>query len=160
MRLKDDDMASITPEQLHDLFTALDFTRKDVARICGLSEFAPGRWRQAGRIPLIHLKRLWDELQAKLKGRKDLTPVEKRAQQYMWKQFDLNRVSGSAIPVSPDSPFYSAVTPHLMNLNAALSFNVENKDDQFNQLLKAISLEDLLHEIGRRGFKVQLEPKE
>lgn len=39
-------------------------------------------------------------------------------------------------------------------------FSNEIKHDQFGQLLSAVSLEELLREIGRRGFKVQIEPKE
>lgn len=157
MRLKEDAMASITPEELHDLFTALDFTRKDVAQVCGLSEFAPGRWRQSGRIPLIHLGRLWEALQAKLKSRKDLTPVEQRAQQFMWRQFDLHRTTGSAIPVNSKSAINGDKDAPDTEPRRVQPFSNHAKHDQ---LLSAISLEELLHEIGRRGFKVQVEPRE
>ena len=159
MRLKDDAMAPITPEEIHDLFTALEFTRKDVARVCGLSEFAPGRWRQSGRIPLIHLGHLSDALRAKLKDRKDLSPVEIRAKHYLFRHVDIHQATGSSIPLDAKSPFYDAAHPLVMNLKLADPFSAEIKVDQISQL-STVSLEELLHEIGRRGFKVQIEPKE
>lgn len=81
MKLKREDRFPITQDQIRDIFSALGIGYKDLREICGLSEFAPNRWRKSGQIPTRHLLALAQVFTKKFQGikREDLTPVQQRA---------------------------------------------------------------------------------
>jgi prefoldin subunit 5 len=71
----------ISKFDLDDIIKALDVDRAGVAKICGgkISKGAVGWWRHIEKIPIAHLEALGNALEKKLRGRKDLNPVEERA---------------------------------------------------------------------------------
>ena len=130
----------ITHYEFDDLIKALDTDREGIAKICGgIAKGAIGWWRFKERIPVLHLESLAKALEKKLKGRKDLNPVEQRA--LIFAQLAL--ASGSAAPLSPQSAFAATFEP-----------TKTIKSDY-----SAISLEDLIAEIKKRGGSVTFDSK-
>ena len=139
----------ITHYEFDDLVTALDTDRKGLAKICGgLTKDAIGWWRFKERIPVVHLDAIGEALEKKLKGRKDLNPLEQRALAFV----RLALASGSAVPLSPQSPLASSFGAD-SNSSRAKSAKVTPTD------LTAIPLERLIEEIGKRGGTVTFDGK-
>lgn len=133
----------ITRYEFDDLVTALDIGREDIAKICGdITKDAIGWWRFKERIPVVHLEALGKVLEKKLRGRTDLNPVEKRAIAFV----KLALASGSAVPLSPQSPFASTF--------GVDSGSSKGKSAKVTSDLNGIPLEKLIAEIKRRGGSV------
>jgi hypothetical protein len=133
----------ITHYEFDDLVNALDTGREGIVKICGdLTTDAIGWWRFKERIPVVHLESLGNALEKKLKSRKDLNPVELRAITFV----RLALAGGSAVPLSPQSPF-------------AASFGVDSGASKAKAMvarpdLTTVPLEELIAEIKRRGGSV------
>ena len=137
----------ITHYEFDDLVNALGTERKDIVKICGgIKKDAIGWWRFKQRIPVVHLERLANELEKKLKGRKDLNPVEQRALAFV----RLALASGSAVPLTAQSPFAAS-----FGVDAGASRTKSKRAGLTG--LSAIPLEDLIAEIRRRGGSVTFD---
>lgn len=159
MRLKEDDMVKISEEQLHDLFAALKATRIDVAGIVGLSPHAPSRWRKSGQISKMHLKRLGWELLNRLRSRNTpLTPVEQRAKAFI-ELVDVLDASGSAVPLSPQSPFYTPQAAPKKLEDQNFNSGVHDKNISGDLLLQCRP-EQLVDALQKMGWVVTLSRKE
>ena len=135
----------ITHYEFDDLAKALDIDREGIAKICGgITKDAIGWWRFKERIPVVHLENLGEALKKKLKGRKDLNPVEQRALTFV----KVALASGSAGPVSSQSAFHSAFGDPGAKNHAKYSTD-----------LSTAKLEDLIQEIKRRGGSVNFDAK-
>jgi hypothetical protein len=126
-------------DQYDDIVSALGVTRVELARICGVEPDTIGWYRYKKRIPTEHLMAIQVALEKKLKGRRDLTPVEQRALTHL----AVTLVSGSATPLSSNSAFasvFGAVPP----ARTAIT-----KPD-----LSKVDLKDLIEAIRQHGGSV------
>ncbi len=154
-------------EELMNLIDVLGLNRIQFAQLCEASPNTVGWWLKEEMVPKFRFhvvgKRLYEKLPIK-----DLSVEQAKAKHLVETvigfPLEILLISGSAI----------SGVPHL-NLSGVLfhdsiqPFNNENKILKENKLdqpledvnpLKKLSLEELLREIGRRGFKVQIEPRE
>lgn len=175
---------TISKADFDAVMAALQLTREEVGRLCNVSPHGVSWWRSGGKVPYKHLVRLAVELVRQLHGRPQ-TELDSKALEIFKKNNALSLIdaqgsaqnmslgvyydprsalSGTILNKSNFENMKSAIQgdedTHEQEPRRVLPLLGECKLDQFNQLLSAISLEDLLHEIGRRGFKVQIEPKE
>lgn len=155
-------MVEISAGQLDELFSALRMNRKEVGKACGdRSEFAPRRWRDSGKMPKKHLITLARLLAEKTQAL-EKTPTQKQAITMIEEKLKIPlavlAAEGSAIEGNARSVL------SLEDTGTKGTFYVPDFQqltlDQKNQLLQFATLETLINEIGRRGFKVQLEPKD
>ena len=156
MRLKKEDVFPINQDQIRDIFTALDMSYKDLEGICGLSEFAPSRWRKSGQIPMTHLLRLAEEFNKKFKGKRkeDLTPLEQRASKYLSNVFItayalLKGAEGTAKPTSVFAIQLPTDESSHVEPYASSKLSSENPLAKYSEL-------ELMRELESRGMKVNI----
>ncbi len=157
MKVKKEDMIEMTGAEFDLLNSALRMSREAIGAACGdLTRFAPGRWRQSGAIPKKHLLTL-----ARILAHRSLGPIEFTAnqklavnvvEQKLGLPLALLNAEGAAVR-DPASAFGTQA-----HQSDAAFYAPSELTDKTTELLRSLPLEALINEIGRRGFKVQLEP--
>ncbi len=158
MRLKSEDMIQITADELDALKSALRMSREAIGEACGISKFAPGRWRQSEAMPKKHLLTLARILAHRSQGPLELAANQKLAiklvEEKLRTPIALLAAEGSAT-INAASPIFPEKFP-----KEGAYYVPQQLTDQATQVIQTVPLEQLINEIGRRGFKIQLEPKE
>lgn len=161
MKLKKEDMLPISPTQLDDLYSALDMTHKEIGDLCGVGKFAPSGWRKTGKIPKNRLMTMAVMLAENSQIFDSITPTRKRAISFIEQVLgiplkmlisessEINFSSKSAIQTKGNNKAGEYYVPSLKKM-------AEQKETDQN--LMSVPLEALINEIGRRGFRLNIEP--
>lgn len=159
---------NLSHEDFDIIVDALKLKREEIGQLCGVSAHAVSWWRSGQKIPHKHLVRLATELIFQLRDRPE-TRLDSQALKIFQQAQALDRAEGSALGLTSEtyhnqkSPFdgikFNSLNNEVVNSLVEIK-GVSSKDNKNDTLLSLITLEELLREIGRRGFKVQIEPKE
>lgn len=137
---------AVYPLQHHeydDIVTALGMTREELAKRCGVSKDTIGWWRHSRSIPISHLMTIKAALDHRLRGRRDLNPVEQRARGFI----EMALATGSAAK--------SRVVPEM----GMQGFAVDQSARVTKTALSKMDLDHLIAEITRRGGVVTFGAK-
>lgn len=135
--------------ELKNLMAVLGMNRKQFAEFCMVSANTVGWWLKEEQVPAFRFEDIAIKLGSLFPDPSARSPEQKKAiafvERIMKAPIAVVAAGGSAKSVDLRSSFFVAVTE-----------KAENQDSK----LSLFSLEDLIREIGRRGFKVQIEPRE